>query len=146
MKKSFLSLIIFSVLFLPNTYALKTVSPAKIVKGRIEFAEPKRTAGQADVLGLRCAPIDTVRVAIIGIGFRGSDAVTRYCQLEGVKIKALCDIVPEKVAKGKETLRKYNKPDADIYTGVEDWKKICERPDIDLIYVCTNWQLHTHID
>jgi len=145
MKKSFLSLIILSVLFFSNTFALKTISPAKIVNGRIEFAEPKRAAGHTDVLALRCAPIDTVRIAIIGIGFRGSDAVTRYCQLEGVKIKALCDIVPEKVAKGQATIRKYQKTDADIYTGADDWKKICERPDIDLIYVCTNWQLHTPI-
>lgn len=145
MKKSLLSLIIFSFVCFSVTYAVKTISPAKVVKGRIEFAEPKRTAGQADVLGLRCAPIDTVRVAIIGIGFRGSDAVTRYCQLEGVKIKALCDIVPEKVAKGQATIRMYKKTDADIYTGADDWKKICERPDIDLIYVCTNWQLHTPI-
>jgi predicted dehydrogenase len=30
-----------------------------------------------------------------------------------------------------------------IYTGNEDeWKKLCERKDIDLIYICTPWHLH----
>lgn len=145
MKKYFTLLFLFSFLFISGAYAIKTISPSKVIDGKIVFDEPKRTPGQTDVLKLRCAPIDTVRVAIIGIGFRGSEAVKRYCQLEGVRIKALCDLDPEKTKRGQESIRQFNKPDADLYTGVEDWKKICERPDIDLIYVCTNWQLHTPI-
>jgi len=145
MKKHFLLSIIFTFLLLSTTFAAKTASAFKVVNGRIEFAEPKRTAGQSDVLELRCAPIDTVRVAIIGIGMRGIGAVGRYCQLEGVKIKALCDLNQANVDKGQRTIRNFKKPDADLYTGAEDWKRICERPDIDLIYVCTNWQLHTPI-
>jgi len=98
-----------------------------------------------DVLELRCAPLDTVRMAIIGLGMRGSDAVNRYTYIEGVRIVAICDIVPEKVRDAQETLKKRGFPKADEYTGVEDWKKICERNDIDLIYVCTHWDLHTPI-
>lgn len=145
MKKYLLLSISISVLFLSNTFAVKTISAFKVVNGRIEFEEPTRAVDQTDVLALRCAPIDTVRIAIIGIGFRGSDAVNRYCHLEGVKIKVLCDLNPVNTAKGQATLRSFNKSDAELYTGPEDWKKICERPDIDLVYVCTNWQLHTPI-
>jgi predicted dehydrogenase len=146
MKKHFALSLVFSFLLLSaTTYAVKTISPSKVEKGKIVFAEPKRAPGQADVLELRCAPIDTVRMAIIGIGFRGSEAVKRYCQIDGVKIMALCDIRPENAAKGQETIRGFGKPDADIYTGAEDWKRICERQDIDLVYVCTNWELHTPI-
>ncbi|MCL1973482.1 MAG: Gfo/Idh/MocA family oxidoreductase, partial [Bacteroidetes bacterium] len=36
-------------------------------------------------------------------------------------------------------------PTAAAYTGEEDWKTICERPDIDLVYICTHWDLHTPI-
>lgn len=32
---------------------------------------------------------------------------------------------------------------ADEYTGVSDWQKVCERDDIDLIYIATSWALHT---
>ncbi len=98
-----------------------------------------------DVLELRCAPLDTVRMAIIGLGMRGSDAVNRYTYIGGVRIVAICDIVPEKVKEAQEILKKRGFPKADEYTGVEDWKKICERDDIDLIYVCTHWDLHTPI-
>ncbi len=34
---------------------------------------------------------------------------------------------------------------AETYTGSEDWKRVCEREDVDLIYVCTHWDLHTPI-
>ncbi|MFO7828079.1 MAG: Gfo/Idh/MocA family oxidoreductase [Bacteroidales bacterium] len=109
------------------------------------YQEPERPAGQQDVLELRCEPIDTVRMAIIGLGMRGSGAVYRYNFIEGAKIVALCDVVPENVEKAQKTLLDAGKPRADEYTGKEDWKKICERDDIDLIYVCTHWDLHTPI-
>ncbi len=33
-----------------------------------------------------------------------------------------------------------------MYTGGEnEWKKVCERKDIDLIYIATPWHLHTPI-
>lgn len=145
MKNNCILLLIFSFLFLTSTFAIKTIPGYKVVNGRIEYPEPKRAAGQTDVLALRTAPIETVRVAIIGVGMRGSTAVARYCQLDGVKIMALCDLDPKNIAQGQLAIQKYKKPDADLYSGVDDWKKICERPDIDLIYVCTNWQLHTPI-
>jgi predicted dehydrogenase len=109
------------------------------------FPEPPRPEGQEDVIELRCDPIENVRIAFIGLGMRGSGAVYRYTFLEGVEIKALCDVVPENVEKAQKTLSDKGLPKADGYTGPEDWKKICERDDIDLIYICTHWDLHTPI-
>ncbi len=109
------------------------------------YEVPVRPEGQTDVLELRCEPIDTVRMAIIGLGMRGSGAVYRYNFIEGAKVVALCDVVPEYVERAQEMLLDAGKPKADEYTGEEDWKKICERDDIDLIYICTHWDLHTPI-
>ena len=109
------------------------------------FPEPVRAKGQTDVIELACDPIDTVRIAFIGLGMRGSGAITRYTHLDHVKIVALCDVVPEKVERSQQTLRDRGWPEAEIYTGVDDWKKVCERDDIDLVYVCTDWDLHTPI-
>ena len=61
----------------------------------IRTAIPERPAGQTDVIGLRCAPLDTVRVGFIGLGMRGPGAVYRFTQIEGTAIKALCDLYPE---------------------------------------------------
>ncbi|MCX6231035.1 MAG: Gfo/Idh/MocA family oxidoreductase [Bacteroidetes bacterium] len=111
----------------------------------IDFQEPPRPKGQTDVLQLACKPIDTVRIAFIGLGMRGSEAIRRFMYIDGVKIVALCDILPERVDACNEVLKKNNKPPAEKYSGEEGWKKACERRDVDLIYVCTHWQLHTPI-
>jgi len=111
----------------------------------ITFPEPLRPAGTTDVLELRCEPLDTVRVAFIGLGMRGSGAVNRYTFLEGVKVVALCDVVPENVERANDILVEKGFARADAYTGPEDWKRVCEREDVDLVYVCTHWDLHTPI-
>jgi len=109
------------------------------------FPEPARPEGQTDVLELRCDPIDTVRVAFIGVGGRGTGAVHRFTFLEGVKIVALCSLEPEPLERSQSMLKEKGLPPADIYTGPEDWKTICERDDIDLVYITTHWDLHTPI-
>ena len=134
---------------------LSTILPALLVAGCllschnsqqvITFPEPPRAKGVTDVLELRCEPLDTVRVAFIGLGMRGSGAVHRYTFLEGVKVVALCDVVPENIERANKTLEERGFPKAEAYTGPEDWKKICERPDVDLVYVCTHWDLHAPI-
>jgi len=114
-------------------------------KARELFPEPPRPDGQSDVIELRCDPIDTVHVAFIGVGSRGKGAVRRYTFLEGVKIVALCDVVQEELDQAQEILLEAGLPKADLYSGPEDWKKVCEREDVDLVYVCTHWDLHTPI-
>jgi len=109
------------------------------------FPEPPRPEGQTDVIELRCDPIDTVRIAFIGVGSRGTGAVRRYTFLEGVKIVALCDVVPEQLEKAQKILTDKGLPPADLYSDPKDWEKVCEREDVDLIYVCTHWDLHTPI-
>ena len=108
-------------------------------------AEPPRPAGQTDVIGLRCDPIPVVRMAFIGIGNRGSETIRRFMLQEGVEIKAICDVDPSYIDKTQAALKQNGRPEADAYTGEEDWKKVCERDDIDLVYTATPWSLHTPI-
>ncbi len=109
------------------------------------YDAPSRPEGQTDVIELRAEPIDTVRMAIIGLGMRGSQAVKRYTYIKGAKVVALADVVPKHVERAQRFLKEAGEPAADTYTGKTDWKKICERDDIDLVYVCTHWDLHTPI-
>lgn len=114
--------------------------------GPVKLVTPQRPAGQKDVIELRCEPIKNVRVAVIGLGNRGIGAVYRLGFVEGATIAAICDVQPKYVERARNYIAKSKKPvKADEYTGAEDWKKICERDDIDLVYVCTHWDLHTPI-
>lgn len=93
--------------------------------------------------GYAAPKIETVRIGFIGLGNRGPGAVSRMSKIDGVDIKALCDIRPEKANAAKALLADTpHKPD--VYSGGEnEWKKVCERKDIDLIYIATPWKLHT---
>ncbi len=97
------------------------------------------------MVGFRCEPIETVRVGFIGLGMRGPGAVERFTHIPGVEIKALCDLYPERVEKAQKILTKKNLPEAATYSGEEGWKKLCEREDLDLVYIVTPWLLHTPI-
>lgn len=114
----------------------------KRVDGVIVFDTPAREAGQQSVLGLRTAPMDTVRVGFIGLGMRGPGAVERFTYLDGVAIKALCDLYPDRVEKAQQILEKHGLPAAASYSGEEGWKELCERDDIDLVYIATPWLKH----
>lgn len=96
-----------------------------------------------NMCGYAAPKIDTVRIGFIGLGNRGPAAVNRMNHIEGTAIKALCDIRPNKTAEVKKSLAgSIHNPD--VYTGnADEWKKMCERPDIDLVYIATPWSLHT---
>ena len=116
---------LIALLFCPNTY--------------------KSQLNTNDAIELKCDPIETVRIGFIGLGMRGTGAIARYTQIDHVEIVAICDLVQENIDKCQKILTKNGLPKAAAYSGENDWKKICERNDIDLIYVCTHWELHTPI-
>ena len=93
--------------------------------------------------GYAAPKLETVRLAVIGLGTRGSEQVKKLACIEGVEFKALCDLNPEKVARAVASLKGYSQ-NPDSYSGSEEeWKKICDRKDIDLVYISTPWSLHT---
>ncbi|WP_353888276.1 Gfo/Idh/MocA family oxidoreductase [uncultured Alistipes sp.] len=112
----------------------------------IKTAVPERPAGQADMVAYAAPAIDTVRVGFIGLGMRGPGAVERFIHIPGTKIVALCDLLPENVAKCQKMLEKAGLPAAAEYTDAEDaWKELCERDDIDLVYIATDWKHHARM-
>lgn len=116
---------------------------SKVTNRIITTETPERPSGQTDVLGLTCAPIDTVRVGFIGLGMRGPSAVERFTHIPGVSINALCDLRPDRVEHCQNILKKANLKEAASYSGSEDaWKQLCERDDLDLIYIATDWKHH----
>lgn len=59
-----------------------------------------------------------------------------------MEIKGLCDLRQEKVAAVKAKLEGTGH-NPTLYSGkTDEWKRLCEQKDIDLIYVSTPWPLH----
>jgi predicted dehydrogenase len=107
---------------------------------------PQRPAGQTDVLQLRVDPIPVVRVAFIGLGMRGPGAVDRMTNIEGVEIVALCDVLEKNVKQVNGHLEKKGLSRAQEFFGdTAVWRKVTALPDVDLIYVATDWVHHAPI-
>jgi predicted dehydrogenase len=106
------------------------------------FARERREQ-QFNMHGYGAPALDTVRMGLIGIGSRGSGTVRRMAGIEGVEIKALCDLYENRVNESLQSIEGFPQHDPDTYWGGEDeWRKVCEREDIDLIYIATPWRLH----
>lgn len=110
-----------------------------------QSSELEKQAPGFNMCGYAAPKLDVVRIGIIGIGMRGSDAVGRLSYIDGVEIVALCDKYPDRLAGAQKTLSSLNRPKAKEYSGEEGWKALCESNDIDLVYTCTPWSLHTPI-
>ena len=137
---------LLAIVFVVASYSCNCQTQAKSTASTMIRTEiPARPAGQKDVLELRTAPLDTVRVGFVGLGMRGPGAVYRFTQIEGTSIKALCDLYPERVEASQKILTQNNRPRAAAYSGEEGWKQLCERDDIDLVYIATPWLLHVPI-
>ncbi|MDR3340656.1 MAG: Gfo/Idh/MocA family oxidoreductase [Candidatus Symbiothrix sp.] len=135
MKRSLFLLLVVVCLFTGS----KNVIMAQI----IETPAPPRPAGQTDVVGLTCKPIPTVRVAFIGLGMRGPGAVDRMTHIEGVEIVALCDMLKENVEKVNRKLVGKGLPKAlEFYGDEEIWRKVTALPNVDLVYIATDWKNH----
>ena len=92
--------------------------------------------------GYAAPAIPTVRIGFIGVGNRGSSAVQRIVNIQGVDVKAICDIRTEVAERSKKVATDRGfKPT--VYSGKEEaWKELCDRSDIDLVYICTPWHQH----
>lgn len=117
----------------------------KIIDGMIVLDEPQRAAGQKSVLEFRTAPMPVVRVGFVGLGMRGPGAVSRFTKIEGTEIKALCDKYADRAERCQGYLENAGMPKATIYSGDEGYKQLCERDDIDLVYIATSWQMHVPV-
>ena len=105
-----------------------------------------QTKGQRfNMSGYAAPKLDKVRIGVIGLGQRGSEAVSRLSYIDGVEITALCDKYPDRVSSAQKTLSDMKRPKAKEYSGEEGWKALCESNDVDLVYTPTPWHLHTPI-
>jgi len=72
---------------------------------------------------------DEVRVAVIGLGGKGGQHTRVFSELPGVRLVALCDVDPKRLAE-------YVKRFAGVFAAT-DPRKVLERKDIDAVVIAT---------
>lgn len=100
---------------------------------------------QVNMHGFAAPPLETIRIGAVGLGSRGSSNMRRFARMEGVEIRALCDLVHEHAEEAAASISDHPYQ-PDLYTGSKDaWKDLCERDDLDLVIIGTPWRLHAPI-
>ena len=113
--------------------------------GIIETPVPERPAGQQDMIQFAAEPIADVGIGVVGLGMRGSDAVERLSFVPGCHVAAVCDLLPERADASLKYLNDKGLQ-AHSYSGEEEsYKALCEDPEVDLVYICTDWLHHVPV-
>jgi myo-inositol 2-dehydrogenase/D-chiro-inositol 1-dehydrogenase len=98
---------------------------------------PAAAVGSAALLSAQ-SPNDTVRVAFIGVGNRGSFLLRHMLKVPGIKVVAICDIDPERLKAAVAAARAAgHSPD-----GVSEYRKLIDRKDVDAVVIATPVDLH----
>lgn len=106
-------------------------------------AQQTPQSGAATMIGVRFEPTKTVRIGFIGVGGRGSGLLRELLAIEGVEIKAVCDIAEDKARRAQNRVEQAGQKAPALYTkGERDYENMCRRDDLDLVYVATPWDWH----
>lgn len=114
----------------------------------IQLDIPARHYGQQSMIGYAATPLMQVRVAFVGMGKRGQVGMKRWQCLPDTEIVALCDLYRESLDEAIQIFKENNtanKPLPATFSGPEAFKTVCKRSDVNLIYICTDWQHHVDI-
>jgi hypothetical protein len=102
--------------------------------------------GQARSSQFTVPPIPTIKVGFVGVGGMGSAHVRNFLEIEGVEIKAVCDIVESKVARIQEWVVNAGQPQPTGYSrGEYDFVRMCQEENLDLVFTATPWQWHVPV-
>ncbi len=96
------------------------------------------------MIGVPFEARNVVRVGLIGVGGRGRSLLRDLLAIEGVRITALCDLVPEHAARGASMVQEAGQRAAPaLFDGSEDaWERLVARDDLDIVYIATPWSWH----
>lgn len=85
---------------------------------------------------------EQVRMGIIGVGGRGTSLLRDLLAVDNVEVKAVCDLVPEKVEHAQKAVTDAGqaKP-AGFSKGESDFKNL-NQLDLDIVYIATPWNWH----
>ena len=96
--------------------------------------------------GFVASPLDSVRIAFVGVGLQGGSHVKNFLGIEGVEVIAICDVDEPRAREVATWVVDDGRPEPELYTrSVTDFKRLCERDDIDLVFNSTPWDWHVPV-
>src|SRR5271168_5551036 len=99
-----------------------------------DLLSPKRAAGapksttHATMMGVPFEARERVRLGIIGVGGRGTNLLENLLAVDAVEVKAICDLVPEKVSHAQKLVTDAGQPEPRGFSkGETDLRNLTDR-------------------
>jgi predicted dehydrogenase len=90
-------------------------------------------------------PLETVRIGFVGIGSRGTQVLRNLLRVEGCRVEAVCDIIPERVERAQQLVTAKGDPRPKGFDrGPVDYQRLCQE-DLHLVVTATPWELHVPV-
>ena len=110
-------------------------------------SEKENTPSGGAYMGDFAAPkLDTVRIAMIGVGARGSGHARQLASIEGTEIVAIADLYEDLVDRSVTNCvaagNGRHQNIARYFGGDGDWKKMLAEVKPDAVFIATNWSNH----
>ncbi len=91
-------------------------------------------------------PMDRVRIGFVGVGGMGTNHVSQMLKIEGVEIKAVCDIRETHAERASKMIQDAGQPAPTLYMrGERDFERLCAEEDLDLVLTATPWRWHVPV-
>jgi len=112
--------------------------------------EKEQQASGGVYMGDHAAPkLETVRIALIGVGARGSGHAKQLAAIEGTEIVAIADLYEDLVDRSVDLCHEAGggrHQSIARYFGQEDqWKKMLQEVKLDAVIIATNWNNHARM-
>jgi predicted dehydrogenase len=87
--------------------------------------------------------LDQVRIGMIGVGLRGMGHLNNLLKRKDVRIPAVCDIDPQRIALAQQTLEQAGMPKAKVYQA-DEWiyQDLLAGENLDGVIIATPWHWH----
>lgn len=109
--------------------------------GSMKTKMPKR-AGRS-MINYADKPMDKIRLGFIGVGARGPGHVSQMLMMDGVEVKAICDLHQDWAENAAKRVVNAGQPAPALYVGDEyEYRKMLDRDDIDAVIIATPWEWH----
>jgi len=84
-----------------------------------------------------------LRIGFIGTGSRGASLLRSTLKFPNVLVPAVCDINETALTRAVSTVESAGQPRPEAYgRGIDDWKRLVARDDLDAVINAGPWQLH----
>lgn len=141
-RKEFLKSIIGASAFLAFPFS-SFDDPATLLR----VIEDSKRSVKGNMVGFKSESISKVRVGLLGSGNRGQMLIEMFPWLVEngyAEIVAISDLEEGRVNKTLEKIKAFQAKTPAAYWGnPNEWKKLVQRDDIDLLIIATPWELHT---